>query len=169
MSVFTGTSASPSPPENRQKAISNNGWFPEVDMELLRSCVRVPAGVTDARLVNATKDAILEVNNELRAWAAAQAAQGYADLAAVPGAQIDGEHELLYQYRRAVYGTVNAALYERYRDMDSTGAADKRADMLDPGIDEYRRNCHWAISAIINHRAPGVASGGHAHIDVELI
>lgn len=145
-------------------------------MVLLRSIVRVPAGVTDARLVEATTAAIFEVNNQLRSWAAARAAQGYtAGLAAVPGAQIDGEHELLYQYRRAVYSTVNAALYERYRDMDSTGAADKRADMLDPGIDEYRRNCHWAISTIINHRPPGDAGSaggvqaGHAHIDVELI
>jgi len=165
MSALTGTYASPSPEAAKTETVRGDGWWPDVDMAHLAQAVRVPTGVTDTRLVELTRRAILSVNNELARWKAARFAQGYASLADVPTVEtIDGDSGLLVHYRTAVYSEIDARLSEQYRSMDTTGAGDKRADMLDPRIEEARRDKRWAITAILQHDNPG-----HQKVHVELI
>ena len=142
--------------------IENDGWFPDVNLAEMRDAMRLDGTVTDARLVQAVVDAILQVNRELADWQGKQAAAGSAALVDVPAARINRESRLLAQYRRAVYSTAKADLIERYRDYDSTATSvsDKKSmEWLDEAPGAQRRTAHWAIADMV----------GRTHLTVELI
>lgn len=140
-------------------AIANDGFFPDIDLLAMTDAMRLDGTVTQARLRPAVIAAMLTVNGELAEWKAQQQAASHATLADVPGPAVAGEAALLHHYRRAVYSLAKADLTERYRDYDATGEGHKKADALDPTIDEQRRNAHWAIADIL----------GRARVTVELI
>lgn len=142
--------------------IENDGWFPDIFLSDMRDAMRLDGTVTDARLVQAVVDAILQVNRELADWQARQVQTGITTLADVPATRINRESRLLAQYRRAVYSTAKADLIERYRDYDSTATSltDKKSmEWLDEAPGAQRRNAQWAIADIV----------GRSHLTVELI
>lgn len=132
-----------------ENIIGNNGWWPDIDANDVRDTLRLDGAVTEARLEAALINAMLSVNRELAVWQASQQATGYASADAVPGELIAEETALIHHYRRAVYSTAGAELCERYRDYDSTSAGNARADKIEPGVDDYRRDARWAISDIL--------------------
>ncbi|MGK5051421.1 head completion/stabilization protein [Janthinobacterium sp. RB2P8] len=159
-SIPPGTT--PAPPAPAAGVIENDGWFPDILLTDMRDAMRLDGTVTDARLVQAVVDAILQVNRELTDWQGKQAAAGIAALVDVPAARINRESRLLAQYRRAVYSTAKADLIERYRDYDSTATSvsDKKSmEWLDDAPGAQRRNAQWAIADIV----------GRTHLTVELI
>ncbi|OEZ46280.1 phage head completion protein (GPL) [Janthinobacterium sp. MP5059B] len=142
--------------------VENDGWFPDITLADMRDAMRLDGTVTDARLVQAVVDAILQVNRELADWQGQHAAAGIAALVDVPAARINRESRLLAQYRRAVYSTAKADLIERYRDYDSTATSvsDKKSmEWLDEAPGAQRRNAQWAIADMV----------GRTHLTVELI
>lgn len=152
----------PAEPAPAPGIVENDGWFPNIALSEMRDAMRLDGTVTDARLVQAVVDAILQVNRELADWQALQADAGMARLADVPAARINRESRLLAQYRRAVYSTAKADLIERYRDYDSTATSltDKKSmEWLDEAPGAQRRNAQWAIADIV----------GRTHLTVELI
>ncbi|RAS16067.1 head completion/stabilization protein [Paraburkholderia bryophila] len=126
--------------------VTNDGWFPDIDMNALRASMRLDGTVTHERLRDATIDAIASVNAELGTWQAGHVAAGHADLAAVPAPSIGGESVQLARYRRAVFNLAHADLTERYRDFDSTKSGGQKADELEQTICLSRRNARWAMS-----------------------
>ena len=154
--------AAPAPPATAIGVIENDGWFPDIALVDMREAMRLDGTVTDARLVLAVVDAILNVNRELAQWQGQHAQAGIAALADVPAARINRESRLLAQYRRAVYSAAKADLIERYRDYDSTATSvsDKKSmEWLDDAPGAQRRNAQWAIADIV----------GRSHLTVELI
>lgn len=154
--------AAPAPPAPTAGVIENDGWFPDITLVDMRDAMRLDGTVTDARLVIAVVDAILNVNRELAQWQGQHAQAGIATLADVPATRINRESRLLAQYRRAVYSTAKADLIERYRDYDSTATSltDKKSmEWLDEAPGAQRRNAQWAIADIV----------GRSHLTVELI
>ena len=152
----------PTEPAPTPGIVENDGWFPDIALADMRDAMRLDGTVTDARLVQAVVDAILQVNRELGAWQALQANSGIAALADVPATRINRESRLLAQYRRAVYSTAKADLIERYRDYDTTATSvsDKKSmEWLDEAPGAQRRNAQWAIADIV----------GRTHLTVELI
>ncbi|AYM78586.1 head completion/stabilization protein [Janthinobacterium agaricidamnosum] len=159
-SIPPGTA--PAPPAAAPGIIENDGWFPDVNLAEMRDAMRLDGTVTDARLVQAVVDAILQVNRELAQWQGTQAQAGIAALVDVPATRINRESRLLAQYRRAVYSTAKADLIERYRDYDSTATSvsDKKSmEWLDEAPGAQRRNAQWAIADMV----------GRTHLTVELI
>ena len=156
------TAAVPIEPAPAPGIVENDGWFPDIALSDMRDAMRLDGTVTDARLVQAVVDAILQVNRELGAWQALQTDAGIAALADVPATRINRESRLLAQYRRAVYSTAKADLIERYRDYDTTATSvsDKKSmEWLDEAPGAQRRNAQWAIADIV----------GRTHLTVELI
>lgn len=154
--------AADTPPAPTPAIVENDGWFPDIALAEMRDTMRLDGTVTDARLVQAVVDAVLQVNRELADWQGAHAAAGVATLAAVPATRINRESRLLAQYRRAVYSTAKADLIERYRDYDTTSSSltDKKSmEWLDEAPGVQRRNAQWAIADIV----------GRTHLTVELI
>jgi hypothetical protein len=143
-------------------AIENDGWFPDIDVSVLRDATRFDGTVTDARLAVSVVDAMLTVNLALDDWKRHQIAKGYGDLAEVPAGTINKQSQHVAHYLRAVYSMTKADLIEKYRDYDSTASSQsdkKQMEWLDTAPDLERRNAQWAISNII----------GRSHMTVELI
>jgi Phage head completion protein (GPL) len=147
---FLGTP--PSPAAADEPTLTNNGWFPDIDLADLRKTVRLDGTVTSERLRHAALDAMGSVNAELAGYQEAQQYAGHTSLASVPAAGLNGESVKLQCYRRAVYAGVQAALVEAYRDFDTTGAGDKAAEKLELRLDGLRRDVRWAISDLVGRR-----------------
>lgn len=149
MSAFTGNTTSPLPSEDIQPILKNDDWWPDIDMQAMRAQVRILGDVTDERLLECTRIAVLDVNVELKDWKAAQCKLGYTNLEQVPAESVDGKSGWVFYYLRAVFHTVDADLVEQYLNFDTTGTGDKRADELKERKATARRNKRWAISRIL--------------------
>lgn len=131
--------------------VTNDGFFPDIDLDQLREKMRLDGTVTHARLQDATVLAIGTVNNELQTWKAMRLAAGDVTMAdTLP--KVNGESFYLALYRSAVYRTAKADLTERYRDFDSTKSGEDKAEQLEMTIDDDRRHARWAISDILGRR-----------------
>jgi len=146
----------PPPAADDEPAIENDGWFPDVDLHQLRATARLDGTVTPERLRHSALVAIASVNTELAGYKATQLAQRRERLADVPAHRLAGQSVQLMHYRRAVTCAVQADLAARYRDFDTTGAGDKRAEKLELAIDDLRRDMRWAISDLLGIRRTAV-------------
>jgi hypothetical protein len=144
MSSFIAT-AVPSTPDTGA-TLTNDRWFPDIDLDELREAMRIDGTVTFERLRLATLDAMTSINAELGSWHASQVAAGYADLASVPSPQLGGVSTQVLRYRRAIYNLARADLTEQYRGYDSTKSGGQRAEDLEYTICESRRNVRWALN-----------------------
>lgn len=149
----------PSPPPGSPQLIANDGWFPDIDLGLLRLATRLDPAITAERLRESAVNSIVEINRTLAAWRADRTLAGAASMADVPAPQIGGESQLLGLYRRAVHTLVGADLGERLADIAATAAGVTRADELATPGDLLRRAAHWAVSDIV----------GRPRMTVELI
>lgn len=141
--------ATESPPTaDEETTITNDGWFPDIEPADVRAQARLDGAVTAPRLGVVLRLAMADVNGQLAAYKASHLAAGHAALADVPGATIGNERVWLIYYRQAITAHVQAALAEQYRDFDTTGHGDKRAEPLEATADVHRRNLSWAINAI---------------------
>lgn len=154
MSGFVATA-----PATALDPISSGDWYPSIDLTDARAVMRVDGTVTNERLTESIQNAMAEVEDCLDAWQAQQVELGRASLDAVPSKTIGGTSRLVLAYRRAVYATVQAELIERYPNFDATGTAAKRADTMDPTVEDYRRNVRYAVRDIL----------GRPRADAELI
>lgn len=149
MNSFIATANPATDTQRRDRAtLTNDGWFPDIDVLDLRESMRLDGTVTDERLCPATLEAMASINAELASWQTAQRAAGHADLASVPAPTVNGESTHLLRYRRAVYHLARADLTEQYRAYDTTKSGSQRAEELEATISESRRNARWAVNAI---------------------
>lgn len=128
--------------------VTNDGFFPDINMDTLRDTMRMDGTVTAARLRDATIAAVIEVNSELQAWRAGKIAAGVTELAQLQP-RIGGVAVAVSQYMAAVYRTAKADLTERYRDFDTTKTGEDKADQLDCTIGDDRRAARWAIRDLL--------------------
>lgn len=135
-------------PVTPQRPVANDDWWPDIDVEELHAGARLDGNVTPARLRAAIANAVLVINNELLIFKARHLAAGRRSLDDVPAAEVDGQHALVTLYLRAVSCAVQADLAERQRGYDTTAAGDRRADVMEPRIDDLRRDVRWAIADI---------------------
>lgn len=159
MNSFVATAAPAVAATPIDGTLTNDGFFPDIDLSALRDAMRLDGTVALERLRHAARDAILTVNDELAAWRARQRAAGAATLADVPAPRIDGESAHVSRYRRAVYHLTHADVTEKYRGYDTTKSGGQVAADLAATVDDSRRAARWAISDIL----------GVARSTVELI
>lgn len=157
-SFLASTPAEPTSLDDPQGTIENDGWFPDIDVNKAIHAMRLDGTVTPVRLREALVASIISVNRQLQGWQLQQAGS-YTTMAEIPAPSVDGVKTLISLYHRAVYCTAKADLIERYRDFDTTSEGNKKTDLLDPSIEEQRRNAQWAIADI----------KGETRVTVELI
>lgn len=129
--------------------LAHDDWFPGIDLTRLRAEARLRESVTAERLRDAALSALIWVGEQLAAWRVEQQAAGHDSLGDVPSGQVAAESRLLILYRQAVTAQTKAALVERYRDIDTTAAGDRRVEELDASIGELRRDAIHAVRAIL--------------------
>lgn len=142
----------PVPTTDPGQLVANDGWFPDIDLTLLRITVRVDPNVTDERLREAAVQAISSALDDLEDWKALQIEAGHPNLAAVPAVQIGGESRLVAIYRRAVHSYAAADLAARLRDIGTTSSGHDRADELVTTEDTHRQAARWAVRDILGKR-----------------
>jgi hypothetical protein len=159
MGTLTGNGGAPATiPSDDGPPISNDGFWPDVDLGALRAATRLTGNVTASRLRAAAIAAVLFVNDQLAVFRATKLAEGWTS-AADMDETIDRQAKRVHRYLRAVACTVQADLAESYRDWDNTRAGDHRAESELTAADEFRRNAQWALADIL----------GRARTVVELI
>lgn len=133
-----------------QITIPSDGWFPPVKLAEVREALNLDGGITTTRLRRAILWGISRVNSELREWKQTQVqASGAGSLIATTNETIDDKNVRAEQYFRAVCGYVEAQILESNRGYDLTAEGARRAEALQPRIDEARRNAYWSIQEIL--------------------
>lgn len=140
------------PPETAEPVINTGSFWPQIDPVEIREENRIDNTVTAARLRSALIEAISTVNQSLETWKTQNIALGYTSLANVPADQIDNTSIYIQKYQRAVGCYAKAIVLERYRNYDTTNAGNKKADQLDPEIDDLKRDAIWATNDIMGIR-----------------
>lgn len=141
--------ANESPPAaDTESTISNDGWFPDVVPAGVRDQARFDGTVTSARLNQAILTAMADINIQLANYKQQRMLEGAASLAEVPGPDLGADRVWLIHYRNAVLSHVQAHFAETYRQFDTTGQGDKKAEPLEATADQHRRNLHSALAAI---------------------
>lgn len=146
--IATAPDSTPTTPPD-SATVTNDGFFPDINLDHMRATVRLDGTVTAERLRDASIAAVLLVNDELAEWKAAQLGAGHNTLATVPAPEIGGESINLVRYRTAVYRFARADLVERYRNFDATKSGVDQAEQLESTIDDDRRAAKWSIRDIL--------------------
>ncbi|MEY0512937.1 head completion/stabilization protein [Providencia manganoxydans] len=153
----------PESPQEKAVTLTSGNFWPAINTAEFREQMRIDGTVTQKRLLPALKNALIETHRILFQWQQQEQRLGYTTLDSIPAQTIQegdfSESELVYLHRRAVFCLAKASLTERYRDIDTTPNGSKKADALDPTIDDLQRDATWAMQRI----------QGTTHNIVELI
>lgn len=128
------------------ETVSNNGFFPDIDINQFREVMRVEQPISHPRTKQAILDAVISVNNELKAW---PAIQHYSTLKDIPGEQYGDISQHEHHYQSAVFNKAKALLLENYRDFDSTKSGHERADQMAERVDDYLRRSRESIRCLL--------------------
>ncbi|MCQ0033125.1 N-acetylmuramidase domain-containing protein [Burkholderia glumae] len=112
MNSFVATAAPAVAASPIDGTLTNDGFFPDIDLSALRDAMRLDGTVTRERLRHAARDAMLTVNDELAAWRTRQRAAGAGSLADVSAERVDGESVHVFQvmgyhWKRLGYASVD--------------------------------------------------------------
>lgn len=136
-------------PEAIEAPILSSAFWPEVSPAAIRDQQRIDNTIPPARLKSVIIEAIATTNGAMASWRLARENEGHIRLDAVEAETIDDVSLFVHRYHRAVGCLAKALLLERYRDFDSTGHGDRKADVLTDPIDDCRRDHLNAIADIV--------------------
>ncbi len=137
-----------------EASIACGDFWPDIEPGHFRAAMRLDGTITPERLRAELIAAIQTVHMLLHQWKTAQQAASAAPFdAAAPGADvIDGKTLTHHRYLRAIYCYAAANLQERYRSFDNTAEGKRRAEVLDPAIDDLRRDAYHAVADITSQQ-----------------
>lgn len=132
-----------------QLTITNNTFFPDLKLADFRAQYRVDDTVTDERITQQLSTAMMGVNYELWFWQNKQVSEGYNSLEDVPGENYGNITDKQHYYYTAVFAKAKALIIEKYRDFDSTGHGNDKADNMGSLIDDYKTESREAIRRLL--------------------
>ncbi|MFS4552095.1 head completion/stabilization protein [Comamonas resistens] len=137
-------------------AVTNDGWWPDIDLVKLRADCRLDGTVTEERLRRSVINAVAEINRQLGSWKTVQIEAGCVSLLDVQAPQIDGKSVKFALYLRAVGAAVQADMAEAYRDIstlpDGANKQDRVLASVDVRADGFLRDMRWAIADLKDQR-----------------
>jgi len=136
----------PASPEDA--VIAGDGFYPDIDANAMRSDLRIDDTVTHEQLVAAVEGAIIYVTGQLASWRAEQEEAGFATIAAVNAATVNGKNRLEMLYARAVRFQASSEIWELHRAISATSDGQSRANNDELSSDEYERQATLAIRQI---------------------
>lgn len=145
---FIATAGAPAAPAPANHIVTNDGFFPDIDLVRLRGAVRLDGTVTDQRLREAVVTAVISLNDEFAAWKTTQQLTGITSLSQLEP-KIDGESRQFALYLVAVHRSVRADLSEKYRGFDSTHSGRDQAEWVDQVADDERGAVRRAVRSFL--------------------
>lgn len=132
--------------------IESGPFWPQIDLNQMRSIMRIDNNTTSERLYHSAIEATAHVNSQLRGYRLAAQQAGHTRLSETGDETINGQSTQETHYHRAVYCYTKAQLLEKYADTDATGHTGTRAEAKQEQAEDYRREAHFAIAAILGRR-----------------
>lgn len=147
MNVFSPTN---NPNDVSDQTVTNTAFYPDFPVADYKAATRALDTITDQRVIEALKSAIIAVNDQLKSWSTNHIDMGRATLADIPADDIGGESKYLHLYRTAVYARTQANLITKYRNSDTkTAGGNDRADEFENTVDDYLAEMKTAISKLL--------------------
>lgn len=134
--------------------LQSGDFFPAIALNDIRQSLRIDGSVTDVRLQQLTQEEMLDVNRLLH-----DLTLKHSSLQDVSKCKINDKSDVDILYFSAVSNGVYARLVEHYQKYDSSNVGLQKSDLLQQGVDDYRRNKHWAIQQLL----------GNPHTIVDLV
>jgi len=141
--------ATNNPNDTSDQTVTNLPFYPSIVVTVFKKAVRLQDSVTDQRVIESIRSAMIAVNDQLVTWQAAQVALGYATLAEVPSDDYSDVTKFQHCYLRAVYATTKAELLDYYRDSSTTDKGNERADEFETTTESYLTEAKTAIRKIL--------------------
>ncbi|MRN37192.1 Head completion/stabilization protein [Neisseria sp. N95_16] len=137
-----------------QNEIVSAVFWPRIDLSELRDVMRIDNNINSNRLYHTALESVAHVNGQLKGWRMAAQQRGFTALADVAEEddKINGEAPQVAHYRRAVYCYTKALMLEKWADADATGKTGERAEAKQQQAEDYRREGHFAVAAIMGQR-----------------
>lgn len=98
--------------------ISNNGFYPVIQVSEFIEAWKLPTDYGEDTIVNKLVLAVFEVNIALNNWMADQVSQGYSKLEDVPGEKINGTSLYSASYLNAVSYCAKESLLDFYSSVE---------------------------------------------------
>jgi hypothetical protein len=151
-----GLQSAPPPEEN---PVSCGSFWPAIPVTPLYDQYRIPAEIPADMVRSQLVLAALRCLDSLSEYAIAEQEAGYASLADIPAAEVDGQHALCLLWARACYCEAKAELLKATQTADQRKAAANQAKAGEETEDKYREFAAAALRQI----------AGFARIEAELI
>lgn len=130
------------------KVLSNDGFYPDIELDDFRAAMNVNNDVDSLSVENRLRGAMFKVNRLLKDWR--DELGDVATLEEVDAPVMDGLSEKIYFYKQAVYAYARAQLMESRREVTTTAKGHDRADSLSETVDDYYRMSHEAVRVILD-------------------
>lgn len=131
--------------QDGQTGIVVSSFYPVVDLNAMRTAMRIDGTVTSEQLYQTAREAVSHVCRQLADFERQADKHKHAALSQT------GEHNES-RYQTAVYCYTKALLCERYADYDASGKTAARADAKQETAADYRRQGHHAVADILGRR-----------------
>lgn len=142
--------ANNNPNDTRNQTVTNLPFYPDIEVDKFIKAVRVQDTIADHRLLEAIKNAMIKVNDQLRFWLVTQETAGYVTLADVPSDDYGDITKYEQCYFTAIYSTANSLLINHYRETSSSESGEDRADKMELSADDYLAEAKIAIRKILD-------------------
>lgn len=136
-------------PAASDATVSNDGFFPDLELDVVRKRTGLTDVFSNDRIVAATQDAIMEINAVLADWVGDQEAGTLAD---VPAKSYGDISEKTHWYLTAVCNRVRSMLVDTTRDYDSTKSGHDRADALEATSDRWLQSSNEAVARLMDRK-----------------
>ena len=142
-----------------KKTISNQSFWPDLELaDFINDC-RVPADLPEATVKAHLIDAMIDVNTRLDKYRNEQTAAGYKKLEDVPSEKINIQSIQVSLYVRAVFCHGKASVLRDFPAVDRRSASENQAKSSEETEDQYLQYADEAINRFLKMCA----------INVELI
>jgi len=142
---MTSTTFIPSTPDQADVTVSNNGWYPIISLNELRSQMRITNDVDNTQLGARTQDAIIAINETLDDWRTEQLALGYNTFESIPCDVFGDERRTDILYKTAVHHRTKRLLLEQDRYLSTQARGREFSDVTDGTSDDLLNQETWAI------------------------
>jgi hypothetical protein len=153
-------------------AVSNDGFWPSLEMADLLNQYRVPSEYADDVIKTGLTMAIVRVNTKLADVKTAIKDLGHSSLAnyaAVVDSEVNGQDVLALNYRHAVFCRAKAFLLKQFNTLNQKPEAENAAKTADETEQWWLNESQGAIAFLSNFVLPDLAVSGKASVYVALI
>lgn len=140
-------------PSNEEKAeITNDGFFPTIELSELRKQYGVDDRVAGDELKRLLEGQIMRVNESLADWSCTQIRKGYATLDEVPAAQVAEVSTLVLSYGQAIGYGVKASVIRNNLNYDLTRTGEGEAKEKEDQAQYFAAEAQRALRRILGRK-----------------